>query len=256
MITLKTITTIELSNDCQLACRYCVNRQMESKALRKRKIMSDEIFNRSLFWLQRLCDAGTQAEVNMNGTGESFLDPQMFSRIRKVKDIMGKERRVSMSTNGLIMTDEIAAALNHCGLDDITISVHRTEVARLAGQMLAMNHVKGTFNFGAVNQPHNWAGQLEKSQNVRILPDIPCHPLIEGRGYISVEGYVSPCCYDYRLLGAFGHVNDDDLDQKDIRPFSLCKDCHQLIPDEIAKAYGVEQVKRCRFGMSKCAVAA
>jgi hypothetical protein len=222
---------------------------METKAGRKRINMSDEVFDRSLYWLIKMCEAGTQQEVNMNGTGESFLDPQMFSRIRKVKDVMGKDRRVSMSTNGLIMTDEIAQNLHASGLDDITLSVHRTEASRLAGQMLATNHVKGTFNFGAVNQPHNWAGQLERSQQVRILPDIVCHPLIEGRGYISVEGYVSPCCYDFKLLGVFGSVFDADLDQKEIKPFVLCPQCHQLIPDEIAHAYGVEQVKRCKFGL-------
>lgn len=253
MITLKTITTIELSNDCQLACRYCVNRDMEKKAFRKRQIMSEEIFDRSLFWLKKLCDAGTQQEVNMNGTGESFLDTQLFSRIRKAKEIVGKDRRVSMSTNGLIMSDDIARTLLASGLDDITISVHRTEVARLAGQILATNHVKGTFNFGAVNAPHNWAGQLDKSQNVRILPDIPCHPLIEGRGYISVEGNVSPCCYDYRLIGVYGTVLDSDLDKKEIVPFDLCQHCHQLIPDEIAKAYGIEQIKRLPFCKSKTA---
>ena len=247
MTTLRTITTIELSNDCQLACRYCVNRDMEKKAHRRRQIMSDEVFEKCLDLLTDLCTRNTQAEVNMNGNGESFLDPKMFSRIAAVRNVIGKDRLLNISTNGLIMSDEIAQALKHSGLDQMQVSVHRPEVARLAGQTLAINGMKGSFNFGAVSAPHNWAGQIAKEHWVRVLPKIPCHPLMEGRGYVSVEGNISPCCYDYRLLGAFGTVFDSDLVQREVKPFSLCETCHQEIPEEIAREYNVQQIKRMDF---------
>jgi hypothetical protein len=44
-------------------------------------------------------------------------------------------------------------------------------------------------------------------------------------------------------------VFDEDLDKKEIKPFALCPDCHQLIPEDIAKEYSVKQVKRCKFGL-------
>jgi MoaA/NifB/PqqE/SkfB family radical SAM enzyme len=94
MITLRTITTIELSNACSLSCPYCVNRLMRKHG-REYGIMDEATFERSLYWLQMLCDLGTQKEVNLNGNGESLLDPQIPERIRRVKDIMG-ERRVCM----------------------------------------------------------------------------------------------------------------------------------------------------------------
>lgn len=247
MITLKTITTIELSNDCQLACTYCVNRYMQKRAKRKRMIMNDEVFEASLSWLKVLCDNGTQQELNMNGTGESFLDPQLFSRIRRAREVMGLNRVISMSTNGIIMSDEIAKKIASSGLTDISVSIHRTEAARNAGQILATNHVRGSFNYGTVTSPHNWAGQLDPEHNARILPDIVCHPLIEGRGYISVEGNVSPCCYDYRFLGVFGTVFDKDLDQRPVAPFALCRTCHQQIPQAILDEYEVQQPKRKSF---------
>jgi hypothetical protein len=244
MITLKTITTIELSNDCQLACRYCINKDMERKARRERQIMSDEVLGASMQWVSKLLAAGTQQEVNLNGNGESFLDPLLLHRIRHMREVFGKEIRISLSTNGLIMSDDTARKLKDSGLSDISVSVHRAEAARKAGQVLATNGVKGTFNFGAINQPHNWAGQLDPEMSCRILPNIDCHPLMEGRGYISVEGNVSPCCYDYRFLGVFGTVFDADLLEHEIKPYSLCATCHQKIPDDIAKAYGIEQLKR------------
>jgi len=62
-----------------------------------------------------------------------------------------------------------------------------------------------------------------------------CDPLIQGMGYISSEGWLTPCCYDYRLLGAYGHVNDKDLLEKEIKPYELCKTCHQAIPGYILR---------------------
>lgn len=244
MITLKTITTIELSNDCQLRCHYCINKNMEEVAQRKRQIMSKDVFILTLSWLKKLCDAGTQQEVNMNGNGESFLDPNLFIRIRKVKNVIGPERKVNISTNGILMNDLIAQQLKICGLDDIQVSVHKALAARTASQILMTNGVRGSFNFGAIQFPHNWAGQIEPKYCARVLPNIPCHPLEEGRGYVSVEGYLSPCCYDYRLIGSFGSVFDNDLLEREIKPFDLCATCHQIIPDEIKAAYGITQMQR------------
>lgn len=246
---LQTITTIELSNDCQLRCKYCINRKMESVANRKRQIMSEEVFSATLEVLKELCARGTQAELNMNGNGESFLDPALFSRLRRAKEVIGPSRRLNMSTNGIIMSDDIAKALKASGLDDIQVSIHRPEVARISGQILATNGIRGSFNFGAVSSPHNWAGQIEPEHCVRVLPSIPCHPLMEGRGYVSAEGHLSPCCYDYQLLGVFGDIHSSDLLAREIVPFSLCQTCHQVIPDEIKQAHGVIQPKVIKFSL-------
>ena len=98
MITLKTITTLELSSLCNLSCRYCVNRMMRWHG-RTPQIMSDEVFVASLDWLRRLCDLGTQREVNLNGNGESLLDPQIIERTAAVIKVMGS-RQVSYRTRG------------------------------------------------------------------------------------------------------------------------------------------------------------
>ncbi len=232
MITLKTITTIELSNICSLACKYCVNRKLVIHPNRKPGIMSDEIFEASLVWLSRLCDMGTQQEVNLNGTGESCLDPQLIKRVRKVKDIMGS-RRVQFCTNGVNMTEVMAKQLADSGIDRVDLSAHSAFHARKAVQMMAKAGIKGILSMGAIVQPHNWAGQLELEYSVNCEINMPCDPLIEGRGYIQKEGDVTPCCYDYRSIGAFGHVLDDDLLNREIKPYQLCYQCHQTIPPEI-----------------------
>lgn len=236
MTTLKTITTIELANICNLSCKYCVNRKLVIHPNRKPGIMTDEIFEASLYWLKRLCENGTQMEVNLNGTGESCLDPQLIPRIRKVKDVMC-DRLVQFCTNGVNMTEILAKKLRDSGIDRVDLSAHSAYHARRAIQIMAKAGINGILSMGAILQPHNWAGQLELEHSVDCKMEIKCDPLIEGRGYVQKEGDLTPCCYDYRSLGVFGHVKDDDLLTRKIYPYQLCFQCHQKIPKEIWEEY-------------------
>lgn len=234
MQTLKTITTIELSNICNLKCLYCINRLLVKHPSRTPGIMCDEVFDRTLEVLKMLCDRGTQREVNMNGNGESCLDPDLPERIRRVKDIVGPKRKVAMCTNGVNMTFEMAKELRECGLDQLDLSPHSPYHARKA----VIHMVKagwgghGVINNGPINASHNWAGQLEPEHTIEcMLNGLKCDPLIEGRGYVQAEGGITPCCYDYRNLGVFGNIFDEGLLDRPMKPYILCYTCHQRIPE-------------------------
>lgn len=230
---LKTITTIELSSLCQLECRYCINRLIEKNSDRKRNIMAEDTFWRSLYWLNELVKRGTQQEVNLNGNGESLLDPDIVDRARATKDIIGN-RSVQFCTNGIGLTRKKAVALKDAGIDRIDLSLHDAYHARRCAHMLHELGIPSFVNAGVISATHNWAGQLEPENQVNMLFSIPCHPIMEGRGYINSDGDLSPCCYDYRNLGRFGSVFDDDLLERDIAPYSICLDCHQQLqqPDK------------------------
>lgn len=236
MIALKTITTIELSSSCNLACKYCVNRLLATDSRRRPGIMAAATFAAALAWLQKLCAAGSQREVNLNGNGESTLDPDLPARVRAVKDIVGAARVVALSTNGVAMTAPLAKALKDAGLDRIDLSLHSPRHARRAIYHLCDAGLPGTVTTGHVTAAHNWAGQLEAENAIDCRLNILCHPLIEGRGYVQSEGGVTPCCYDYRSFGVFGTVFDADLDRKPIRPYALCDACHQQIPQQVREA--------------------
>lgn len=231
MIKLKTINTLELSSICNMACLYCTNRLMEQNG-RKREIMSDEVFKLSLTWLSRLVARGTQKEVNINGIGESTLDPSLLDRIRAIINVVG-DRQVSFCTNGITMTDDLAVALREAGLKRVDISSHNAFYARKAAQSLFKAGIAGCLATGAIASPHNWAGQLEPEYCVDKVVPLQCDPLIEGRGYVQSDGKVTPCCYDYRSLGSFGSVFDHDLLERHIKPYTLCEKCHQTIPQEV-----------------------
>ena len=238
MITLKTITTIELSSICNLSCLYCVNRLLVKHPAREPGIMNHKVFNSSLYWLDKLCKQGTQKEVNVNGNGESCLDPMLVKRIDWIKVIMG-DRPVNFSTNAVNMTENLAKGLASTGIDRIDLSVHSPFHTRKAIQIMKKARLTIGINPGAIIMSHNWAGQLEPENSVEMHFTLPCDPLIEGRGYIQSEGNVTPCCYDYRNLGVFGHVFDDDLLEREIKPYELCTTCHQVIPEYILNGRNV-----------------
>jgi hypothetical protein len=218
-MSLHTITTIELSTLCHLRCKYCIQPLMT----RERGIMSDEVFGRSLYWLDILCRRGTQAEVNLNGNGESTLDPQLPARVRKVKGIVGN-RQVGLSSNAISLTEDLMFKLADAGIDYLDLSPHDAYAARKAASLIAKNKMpfRSLLNTGAILTPHNWAGQLDAEHTIDMHYTLPCAPLIEGRGYISREGNLSPCCYDFRDLGKFGSVFDADLLTREVKAYELC----------------------------------
>ena len=239
MITLKTITTIELSNICNLKCQYCINRLLVKDPARTPGIMSDRVFDKTLELLQELCNRGTQMEVNMNGDGESFLDPQLVKRVKRTKEIMGT-RRVCMCTNGVNMTYEVCKGLKDAGLDQLDLSPHSPAHARKAAVIMIRVGIPGIVNDGVIIQSHNWAGQLEPENQIECLLKLDCIPLKEGRGYVLTEGNITPCCFDYRNLGVFGSVFDDGIFIRPIRPYALCRTCHQEIPADLMAQFEME----------------
>lgn len=216
---------------------------MMPKHGREREIMSDETFDMVLYWIETLVSRETQREVSVQGNGESFLDPKLFERIKMLKEIVPENRPVIMCTNGqhLAENPDLAYELKESGIDRCDISVHKSEWARKAAIALYKAKVPAGLAHGPITASHNWAGQLESDNSIDVLPAVQCLPLMEGRGYVQSNGNVSPCCYDYRHLGMFGSVYDDDLTDKEIRPYELCRTCHQTIPYDILKAHNMTQ---------------
>jgi hypothetical protein len=232
VIKIQTITTIELSNICDLSCKYCINRKIKNTSNRISKIMDDWTFDRSCKLLEKLCKQGTQREINLNGNGESLLDPKLSQRIDIVKEIVGN-RRVAFCTNGVSLTEGKARELAKSKIDQIDISVHSPWHARRAAHIFYEACAHAQITFGVIIASHNWAGQLEPENSIKCILTNECLPMIEGRGYIGAEGDVVPCCYDYRLLGKIGTVFDGDILDREYGPFELCKACHQVIPRNI-----------------------
>jgi len=192
--------------------------------------MHEAVFTATLEVLKTLCDRGTQKEVNMNGNGESFLDPDLVRRIAAVRAVVGDGRMVGISTNATVgFTEDKVKALKEVGLSQLDISPHSPYHARRAIDIIRKVDIPSVFNASPVIDSHNWAGQLEEENSIDVRINIICHPLLEGRGYVLKEGFITPCCYDYKNFGVFGSVFDDDIFDQEIKRYSLCDTCHQRI---------------------------
>jgi hypothetical protein len=194
---------------------------------RDRGIMSDTIFDLSLELLRKTVDLGTQRELNLQGNGEPTLDKQLPARARRAKDILG-DRKLRMCTNGIGVTRELLIKLMDSGVDQIDVSPHSPYHLRKLAPIFQELKIMSVINLGAITQPHNWANQIEEEHRVPEvnLPRLACSSLLEGWGYISIEGFISPCCYDYLLEGSMSHVSDENALECYIEPYGLCENCH------------------------------
>ncbi len=192
--------------------------------------MSNAVFEASLELLKVLMERGTQKELNLNGNGESLLDSRLLSRITRLRGELGNKIILQFSTNGILLNPSMAAGLKRAGISRVDLSVHDIMAARKARDSLIKAKLNGIATIGPVSGAHNWAGQLEPESRVISEPtSMRCDPLIEGRAYIQSEGDIVPCCYDYRNLGKFAHVFDPDALEREMKPFTLCETCHQVI---------------------------
>ena len=104
-----------LTKNCNLACRYCFERQSETKNSSE-GVMSFDVFNRGLDFFQRLINLD-KARVNERKTiifygGEPFHNKKLlFSAITEIQNRIKKgdlpvQSKMLVVTNGTLMNDE------------------------------------------------------------------------------------------------------------------------------------------------------
>jgi len=179
------------------------------------KDMDDQTFNQSLGVL-RLFEPDL---IAMNGCGEPLMDPKILERMSAVAELGYKPRII---TNGDFLDESVLKELKQHGMSSLMISPHgdiSTIVSLAKG--LGINVVAG-YSPTIGGRTHNWAGQLDAENELSTK----CNPLLEGRGYINVDGYVVQCCLDYLARYPLGHVSDGyKLRSAVCGPIGICKDC-------------------------------
>ena len=103
---------VELTSHCNLRCRMCFQQHMESK----RSHMNLEVF-------QKIIDEGSReglCGLKLQSRGESLLHPQIMECLAyaKQKNILD----IHLTTNGLLLTDDIISGLVDNGLNLLILS--------------------------------------------------------------------------------------------------------------------------------------
>ncbi len=196
---------LHIAHDCNLACKYCFAEEGEYHG--RRALMSYEVGRKALDFLVANSGNRVNLEVDFFG-GEPLMNWQVVKDLvaygRSLEDVHHKKFRFTLTTNGVLLDDEVLEFVNR-QMANVVLSIdgrkeihdlmrpHRggqgsydevvpkyKKVAKSRGQM--NYYVRGTFT----------RNNLDFAQDVLHLAD-------EGFEQISVEPVVAADTEDYAL---------------------------------------------------------
>lgn len=219
---------IEMTSNCNLACKYCVHKKMP----RPKQEMEHDTFIKALEVARRFVRAGTQHELNLAGIGESTMHPRFVEYVRLAREAVGWDTRLVLSTNGVSLTEDMVRQIAHTKIM-VWVSPHRPEKAAAAINALARYGLLQGLSEGAWTASVDWAGQLDWPVTAQTK-GTPCPWLPLGRVTIFSDGRASRCCFDSTGEGVLGTI-DDLYEGRDLytEAYSLCGKCHHTVEDAV-----------------------
>lgn len=216
---------IELTTHCNLRCKYCPSPNLP----RAKDHMTWETWSASLGLVEYFIRKGTQTELSLTGIGEPLLHPNFVEMVASAREVLGPDRPLVVSTNGLLVTDELVEKIKPYN-PRVFVSTHRPEKAGPAGLKLHNAGLLAGINTAFVNAAFNWAGQVDWYV---AAPELVCEYLRAGWCVIMQDGRITSCCLDASGAGVIGTVWDlGKRDSLAMKPYSLCSSCHMRIPEE------------------------
>lgn len=208
------VYAVEISGACNLegTCAWCpmYNRPRS----RKRGLMSDETVERALYWVKRLRQNGEV--LHLHNFGEPLLHP----RFDEIALQFSKLMPISVSTNGVLVTEEWAKRLGKVPWWSIGVSPWDKDAQVRASALLTAENIRVVHPPGVT---HNWAGQATEGNHVTLFKG--CHYLAQSKCVIRWDGTLATCCISDRDEDGIGHVRDEP-EAVDVRSYSLCDTCH------------------------------
>ena len=173
---------LHIAHDCNLACRYCFAEEGEYHG--RRALMSFEVGKQALDFLVANSGSRKNLEVDFFG-GEPTMNWEVVKQLveygRSIEEANNKKFRFTLTTNGILLNDEILEFANK-EMSNIVLSIV-PKFKKVAESRNQMNYyVRGTFT-------HN---NLDFSKDVLHLAD-------EGFEQISVEPVVAQPTDSYAI---------------------------------------------------------
>jgi hypothetical protein len=220
---LREIHEIEFTSQCNLRCRYCPHPKMQ----RAKADMTRETFDATMRHVQHYVDQGTQGEVSLTGIGETLMHPVFKPWARMVRQVIGKYRKLVLSTNGLLMTHDMAEFMASLDMH-VYVSGHRPEKAGPAIELLKAAGCKVGANTAFMDNAIDWAGQVDwfVSTDAHM-----CAYLQKRWAAVRQDGSVNTCCMDAESLFPIGSVCDE---VGSLRTWAtkVCEGCSMVVPNE------------------------
>jgi hypothetical protein len=217
------IHQIEISSRCNLACVWCVHKDMT----RPKMDMPRRTYVHALAWVRHFIQQGTQSTLNLAGIGESTLHPDFPDYLDLARVAVGPDAKLIFATNGLVCNPEIVSACQRNRVA-VWVSLHSPKDAAFAIAQYRAAHVMENVSMHPITHPNDWAGQVK---DWPFSPGrIQCQWLNYGRVMVMADGRIATCCLD--ATGADGILGDvlSGIGSLKTQPYSLCSACYQSHP--------------------------
>ncbi|MFA6213559.1 MAG: radical SAM protein [Candidatus Obscuribacterales bacterium] len=214
------IHQVEITSRCNLACKYCVHPKMP----RHKMDMTREVFEKVLDRVAGYVAKGTQHELNLAGIGESTIHPQFTEFVRMARRRL-PHIDLTMATNGVGLTEAMVRVMAEARMR-VWVSLHRPEKAGPAIELLKQYGILAGVSADPSIAAVNWAGQI--NWHVSAAPS-RCMWQAQGLAIAWSDGRLGTCSFDGQGTdGVIGTVWDEP-ETLFVKPYSLCKGCHQTI---------------------------
>ena len=114
---------LHIAHDCNLACRYCFAEEGEYHG--RRALMSFETGKKALDFLIASSGERTNLEVDFFG-GEPLMNWEVVKKLvaygRELEKTSGKHFRFTLTTNGVLLDDEVMEFCNR-EMDNVVLSI-------------------------------------------------------------------------------------------------------------------------------------
>lgn len=222
------IDEIEVTNFCNLRCEYCCQQSIN---IEKGFISLDTVKTAIPHFVkdQNLC---------IHGHGEPLLHPDILGIIKILSD---EQIHVEMSTNGLLLTEEVINELQAVGLRYLVVSLHSNEsffALKRLGEMKIKRGINFQFHANSFegdedtrkrfeNIGGNWDdiitdvryqrlitwGGKSKQRDAVVVDNIDdalnrCYYKLNNCVYMKWNGIIVPCCLDCNNEDVIGHISN------------------------------------------------
>lgn len=216
---IKSIKNVELASVCNMSCVYCLSPQIKDH--RKAGLMSFKTFKKVTDKIVHFYNQGTQGEIWLHGTGESLLNTELIPMIKHLTSRVPLP--VYISTNGILVDDEMVANLKRSGISRVDVSCHDLEIAEVAHAKLKEAGITTVINYGPRDSKFNWADQLDFENASENKP--PCPWINNSECFIMHDGSIVNCCFDVFGKNIIGNI-EDDITKIEVKEFELCHNCN------------------------------
>ncbi|MDO4622358.1 MAG: thioether cross-link-forming SCIFF peptide maturase [Eubacteriales bacterium] len=196
---------LHIAHDCNLACRYCFAEEGEYHG--RRALMSYEVGRKALDFLIRKSGTRRNLEVDFFG-GEPTMNWQVVKDLvaygREQEKYTGKHFRFTLTTNGVLLNDEIMEFCNK-EMDNVVLSLDgRPEVNN---RMRPFRNGKSSYDLivpkfrkfaDSRNQDKYYVRGTFTHHNLDFAADV-LHMADLGFKQISIEPVVAPPEEDYAI---------------------------------------------------------